>query len=183
MTPQSHVDDFTIIAPWVEIEGAAEEPIPEDLCGPSSIHTTETDEDFLEVVLATADVSPACHQEQSASLTAPLWGKKSTTQAVSARYSLTTIIRIPSKGCKTCEAYPGSWTRCILHAAVEPRHPAADLELEEDDKPAPTPNRTSIATNGMPDPVQKIVIYRSTSHGSRSFLARADTASEYIWLD
>jgi len=183
MTSKSHVDDFIIIAPCVEIEGAAGASTLEDLCGPSSIRTTEIDDDFIEVVLATDNVSTARQEEQSVSRTALLHRKKSTAQAVSARYSLTTIIRIPSKGCKMCEAYPGSWICCCLHAAVEPRQSPECLELIENDKLASTRSLPSTTANGMRDPIEKIVIYRSTSHGSRSLLTRPDTVSEYIWLD
>lgn len=171
----THFEDFEIVSPCVEREESTGKSSPQDLCDPPSVHTTEIDDQFVEVVLTTTDMSPATQEGRFPSSTVPLHRKKSTGQAVAARYSLTTIVRIPSKGCKMCEAYPDSWTRCILHAAVEPRQSAAHLELEEYD--------TSIAANGMHDPVQKIVIYRSTSYSSGSFLARANTASEYIWLD
>ena len=179
----THFDDSDIETECVIVEESTGESSPQDLCDPSSICTTEIDDDFIEVVLATADMSTERQEEQSVSHTAPLHGNRGISQAVSARYSLTTVIRIPSKGCKMCEASSGSWIRCILHAAVDPRQSAAHLGLEEYDKPAFTPNRTSIAANGRHDPVQKIVIYRCTSHGNRPFLTRADTASEYIWLD
>jgi len=178
-----HFDDFEIISPCVERDESAGKSSPQDLCVAPSVYTTEIDDEFVEVVLNTPNTLPSCQEEGFPSNTVLLLGKKSTAQAVSARYSLTSVIRIPSKGCKMYEASPTSWIRCILHAALEPRQSAAHLELEEYDKPASTPNRTSIAANSMRDPVQKVVIYRSTSHGSGSFLARADTASEYIWLD
>jgi len=179
----THFDDFEIISVCVEREQSTGESLPQDLYDSPSVSTTELDDQLVEVVLSAPEASPPRQEEGFPSRTAPLHGKKGPAQAVSARYSLTTIIRIPSKSCRTCEAFPGSWTCCILHAAVEPRQSSTCLEPIEHDKLASLPNLPSTSTHQTRDPIEKMVIYRSTSRNGRSLSTRPDVASEYIWLD
>jgi hypothetical protein len=103
----------------------------QDISSSSSIHTEDLDDDFVEVILTTSDVSPARHKEQSPSITAPLYGVKGTIQAVNARTGrLTTVSYVLRKGCRMCEEYPDSRIHCCTHAFVEPRQPPVYLELE-----------------------------------------------------